>query len=312
VNDFTFDQIRYLTSKKTVDDRALNRTVWSSFTAAVAQFTGHRLHIAELGAGTGSMLERLLDWQFFAHLGAECTTVGLDLIDNDGAALERARLHVPALARARNWTCAEIADGWQLQRATTQVDVRFTVEDARDLVRDTDGGRYDVLIAHAFLDLFHLPSFVPSLLRILAPHGLFYFTMNYDGATIFEPVTDRALEDALHASYNRTMDQRVTAGQPSGDSVAGRHLYHVLTGCGAAVMDIGSSDWVVFPRSGGYAGDEEYFLRCILWLVEQALRADAELPAASVESWLRQREDQVKARELVYVAHQLDIMGRVG
>jgi hypothetical protein len=193
-----------------------------------------------------------------------------------------------------------------------RVDVRFRLEDVRGLVSETDDGHYHVLIAHAFLDLFHLPSFVPSMLQTLAPGGLFYFTMNYDGATIFEPVADRSLENALQASYNRTMDKRITAGQPSGDSLAGRHLYHVLTGCGASVMDFGSSDWVVFARSGDYVGDEEYFLRCILWMVEQALRADAEVPTASVDDWLRQRKDQVNVRELIYIAHQLDILGRVG
>jgi len=47
-----------------------------------------------------------------------------------------------------------------------------------------------------------------------------------------------------------------------------------VTGSGAEVLEIGSSDWVVVPRSGNaYADDEEYFLRCILWFVEQALRA---------------------------------------
>ena len=69
---------------------------------------------------------------------------------------------------------------------------------------------------------------------------------------------------------------------------------------------------MVFPRSGGYPEDEEYFLRCILWLVEQALRADTELPVASVEGWLRQRHGQLHARELIFIAHQLDIVGRAG
>ena len=214
------------------------------------------------------MLERLIQWQVFdGHLGADRREVRLDLVDNDRLALERARERVPALADAHGWGCTEISEGWRLHRASTQLDVHFTVRDVRELARETDGGRHDVLIAHAFLDLFHLPTVVPALLRRLVPGGLFYFTLNYDGATIFEPVIDRSLEDAVQASYHNTMDNRMTAGQPSGDSAAGRHLYHVLTACGAEVVEFGSSDWVVFPRSGDYPGDEEYFLRCILWLV---------------------------------------------
>lgn len=317
MNRFTFDQLRYLSSKKTVDDRALNRTVWRSLSDAINQFPGDYLKMVQLGAGTGSMLERLIDWGFFADLAAvrddrvDVTAVRLDLIDNDQLSLERARSRVPALAQARNWDYAETSNGWRLQHASIHLDVRFELKDVRELVRETRSERYDVLIAHAFLDLFHLPTIVPSVLQALAPGGLFYFTINYDGVTIFEPVIDRSLDDAIQVSYNRTMDKRITAGQPSGDSTAGRHLYHIVTECGAEVIDFGSSDWVVFPRSGNYMGDEEYFLRSILWLVGQALRAGADLPTASLDEWLRQREDQVQARELVYIAHQLDILGRV-
>jgi SAM-dependent methyltransferase len=313
VSDFAFDQLRYLASKKSVDDRALNRVVWQSFTEAVSHVAGRRLTIMEVGAGTGSMLERLIQWQVFdGHLGADRREVSLELVDNDRLALDRARQRAPALADAYGWGRTEISEGWRLQRASTQLDVHFTVGDVRELTRETNGGRHDVLIAHAFLDLFHLPTVVPALLRALVPGGLFYFTLNYDGATIFEPVTDQSLEDAVQTSYHNTMDNRMAAGQRSGDSAAGRHLYHVLTACGAEVVEFGSSDWVVFPRSGDYPGDEEYFLRCILWLVEQALRADTDLPVASVEGWLRQRRGQLQARELIFVAHQLDIVGRAG
>lgn len=311
MSDFAFDQIRYLTSKRSVDDRALNRTVWQAFTEAVARAAGDHLRIVEVGAGTGSMLERLIEWRWFAELPPGCAAVTLDLLDSDGPALERARRHVPAVTEGNGWSCAEIADGWRLTQGSRCLEVRFLVEDVRELLVAPDGGRYDVLLANAFLDLFDLPSFVPPLLQTLAPGGVCYLTMNYDGETIFEPVADRSLEDSVRATYNRAMDERTIAGQPSGDSTAGRHLFHVVTGSGAEVLEIGSSDWVVVPRSGNaYADDEEYFLRCILWFVEQALRADAQLPAASIEHWVRERTRQLQARELVYIAHQIDLVGR--
>lgn len=317
MNDFTFDQVRYLTSKKTVDDRALNRNVWGSLMAAMSQCPSESLHMAELGAGTGSTLERLIEWRFFADLAAarghrsETTAFRLDLIDNDSRSLERARSRVPALAQAHDWDCMETLQGWRLHHSSVDLDVRFFVKDVHELAHDNPDRTYDLLIAHAFLDLFHLPTIMPMMLQTVAPGGLFYFTINYDGATIFEPVLDRSLDDAIQASYNNTMDNRVTAGRPSGDSTTGRHLYHVVTACGAEVLDFGGSDWVVFPRSGTYRGDEEYFLRSILWLVEQALRASGDVPTGSIDRWVRQREDQLHARELIYIAHQLDVLGRV-
>ena len=137
--------------------------------------------------------------------------------------------------------------------------------------------RYHLLLAHAFLDLFHLPAIVPAVLGLLNPGGLFYFTINYDGETIFEPVVDPALDDALRRAYDRSMDERIVGGEASGDSEAGRHLHHVVTACDAEVLGLGSSDWVVFPRSGDYPADEQYFLRSILWLVGQAVQSDAAL-----------------------------------
>ena len=111
-----------------------------------------------------------------------------------------------------------------------------------------------MLLAHAFLDLFHLPTIVPAVLRLLNPGGLFYFTINYDGATIFEPVDGPVAGRRGPPSYDHSMDERIVGGEASGDSEAGRHLYHVVTACDAEVLELGSSDWVVFPRSGDYAG----------------------------------------------------------
>ena len=227
MDHFTFDQLRYLASKTTVDDRALNRTVWRSLTDALGQLPHDDVRMAELGAGTGSMLERLIDWGFFAdlappgHRRSPVRAIRLDLIDNDRPSLDRARSRVPDLARSRGWDHAETTDGWRLRHSSIDLDVRFELTDVLALVRETTSRPYDILLAHAFLDLFHLPTALPPMLQIIAPGGLFYFTINYDGVTIFEPVVDRSLEDAVQASYNRAMDERLMAGQPSGDSHRG-------------------------------------------------------------------------------------------
>src|SRR5215472_11323999 len=52
---------RYLAAKQSVDDRALNWQVWQCLVAALPPATaGQPLRILEVGAGIGSMVERLV------------------------------------------------------------------------------------------------------------------------------------------------------------------------------------------------------------------------------------------------------------
>ena len=59
--------------------------------------------------------------------------------------------------------------------------------------REENRQRFDLLIAHALLDLLHLPAALPSLLGMLRPGGLFYFSINFDGASLFLPGAGEAL-----------------------------------------------------------------------------------------------------------------------
>ena len=57
----TYSLMRYLAAKKSVDDRALNGQVWQHLVAALPRATPQLpLRILEVGAGIGSMVERLL------------------------------------------------------------------------------------------------------------------------------------------------------------------------------------------------------------------------------------------------------------
>src|SRR6266404_131689 len=60
--------IRYLAAKKSVDDRALNLQVWQRLVAALPRVTPQQpLRILEVGAGIGSMVERLLAGDVLTH-----------------------------------------------------------------------------------------------------------------------------------------------------------------------------------------------------------------------------------------------------
>ncbi|HEY3653021.1 MAG TPA: hypothetical protein VGL33_33985, partial [Streptosporangiaceae bacterium] len=168
----------------------------------------------------------------------------------------------------------------------------------------------EVLIANAVLDLVDVPAVLPALLRLLVPGGVYWFTINYDGESIFEP--GHPHDDQIMQAYHRDMDERVRYGRPAGDSRTGRRLFHYLRAAGAPALAAGSSDWVVSASpDGNYPGDEAEFLRSILGTIQNALRARPDrVEPADLADWLAVRGRQLAAGELVYIAHQLDFVGR--
>lgn len=276
----TFSFTRYLASKKTVDDRALNVQVWQTLASHLPTGTPR---VLEVGAGIGTMAERLVARGVLKH-------ASYTLLDEQAENIE--------VARARLAACSHFTLDFQIAEALDFCQARR--------------GQYDVLIAHAFLDLLDLPSALPVLLAALKPSGVFYFTLNFDGGTFFQPEIERVLDDQIEALYHRTMDERLTNGQPSGDSRSGRHLFGVLRNCGTEILAAGSSDWTVFAGpEGRYPADEAYFLHFIIHTLHGALCHHPELNRAQFEHWIAQRHAQIERGELVYIAHQMDFAGRI-
>jgi hypothetical protein len=171
--------------------------------------------------------------------------------------------------------------------------------------------RWDLLIAHAVLDLTDVVATLPKLFGLLAPGGLFYFSINFDGVTVLQPTIDAVFEAKIERLYHQTMDERVINGRLSGDSQTGRHLFHQLREAGSTILAAGGSDWVVFSgENGAYPADEAYFLHCIIHTLHGALAGHPELDTVAFDQWIAQRHTQVETGELVYIAHQLDFLGR--
>jgi hypothetical protein len=175
---------------------------------------------------------------------------------------------------------------------------------------EPSGPLVDVLIANAVLDLVDVPAVLPGLLRLLRPGGAYWFTINYDGETIFAP--SHPLDDQIMRAYHRDMDERVRYGRPAGESRTGRRMFEYLAAAGAPALAAGSSDWVVHAGpERKYPGDEAYFVRCILDTIQGALRTRPDRVApADLADWLTARDRQLAAGDLVYLAHQLDFTGR--
>jgi SAM-dependent methyltransferase len=287
---------RYLAAKTTVDDRALNRHVLAELRRLLP--TGAP-RVLEVGAGLGTMVARLLDW---GAVGAG----EYILLDADQQLLDCARRWLSDWAVARGLRTELLPDGLQVG----DLRVRLVHAELGSYLESAHEDLADVLIANAVLDLVEVPAVLPGLLRLLIPGGVYWFTINYDGETIFEP--GHPLDDRVMWAYHRDMDERIRYGRPAGESRTGRRLFRYLRAAGAPALAAGSSDWVVSAGpDGNYAGDEAYFLRSILSTIDSALRTRPDRVApADLADWLAVRQRQLAAGELVYLAHQLDFAGR--
>lgn len=297
---------RYLAAKKRVDDLALNRHVWETLAQNLPQAVPEvPLRVLEIGAGIGTMLERMLEGELLSY--AEYTA-----IDSQSENIAHVRRRLPAWAAAHGYSCQEEAPNtWTLINQARQVKAHFEDCDLFQFItREAGRRKWDLLVAHAFLDLMDIPTTLKQLTNLLVPGGLVYFTINFDGATILEPEIDPELDERIQTLYHQTMDQRLTDGESSGDSRTGRHLFQHLKYSGIQVLDAGASDWVVFPEMHGYQEDEAYFLHFIIHTIQQALSGHPQLDPKCFTDWGNERHAQVERGELVYIAHQLDFLGK--
>lgn len=295
---------RYLAAKKTVDDRSLNRPVWDRLKGELSHHRGPEpLQVLELGAGIGTMVERMLEWELYPG------DLHYTLLDTQDANIVEARKRLPVWAQTLGWQVEWGGEVLTFLDGERIVTIDFVLADAFEYV-SRKPGTVDLLVAHAFLDLVPLPDSLPGLLNTLQSGGLLYFTLNFDGMTTLEPPIDPVFDARIEALYHADMDARVADGRPSGDSRIGRRLFEYLRKAGAEVLAAGSSDWVVFPTASGYPADEAYFLYFILHFIEETLKAHPDLDADRFADWMSQRWDQIEAGQLVYIAHQVDFLGR--
>ena len=285
---------RYLLSKQSVDDRALNRHVYERLTASLP---AQPIRIIEVGAGIGTMLTRLIRWDVLQK--ADYTA-----IDEMPGNIEFASEWIPQWATETGLNVERIEQN-QLRVFDRRRDLRIHLEhaDVIDFIKKNQN-KADLLIAHAFLDLLPMPELLPKLLSLT--NRLAWLTINFDGLTTLVPTIDTKLDQKIEHLYHATMDTRAAGG----DSQCGRHLFDHLKSVGAEILAAGPSDWVVHSVNGNYPADEAYFLNFILHFFEESLTGHPDLNAGEFTQWLKERRAQIDRGELVYITHQMDFLAR--
>lgn len=290
--DYSFQ--RYLLSKQTVDDRALNKDVLNRLRILLPP---DPVSMIEVGAGIGTMLKRLIEWKVLC-------TGEYTLVDEQQDNIRYAREWIPQWAAAEGMSVGRIGpDQLHLGDQTRDIRIHLVTADVFDFVRENESPA-DVLIANAFLDLLPLPESLAVLFALTK--SLAWFTINFDGMSTLQPVIDRMLDAQIERLYHATMDARLTGG----DSQTGRKLFEHLRSMRAEILATGASDWVVFAQDGEYPADEKYFLHFILHFFENSLQDCGEMEPGLLKRWLDERREQIECGELVYIAHQMDFLVR--
>ncbi|MBI5552479.1 MAG: class I SAM-dependent methyltransferase [Desulfobacterales bacterium] len=290
---------RYLAAKKAIDDRALNHHVWETLRQALARTPGPEpLKILEIGAGTGAMLERIVERGLLPGPAVYVAS------DSDPGQLEAARNELSQWAQKRG-EALSWSGRHRCRLLTADIDLSLVLETARAEAladRSDSFGAFDLLIAHAVLDLVDFPALLPRLLPRLKANGLAYLTCNFDGDTLFLPEWDG--EQEILRQYHASMDARI-----AGASHTGRRLLTFLQRPGLELLAAGSSDWVIHPRNAGYTMEETFFLHALIETIEREL-AKKSSPPSNLATWARFRREQVAAGELSLLARHLDFLAR--
>lgn len=294
---------QYLAVKRSLDDRSLNRHVYGLLARRLAKLPlTQPLVVLEIGAGSGSMLARLLEWNLLRSAVYH--------------ALDASPEFIPATDEyLRTWAVRwdyryEVlgASERRLTRMGAEVDLHLINLPLAEFLANRPQPDANLVLANAFLDLVDLASTLPEIITLARPGGQLYFTLNFDGLTHFAPVLDPDLDAQIETLYHASMDARRVDGHPSGDSRTGRHLLAHLLALGCSIDAAGSSDWVVTPGKDGYAEGEAIFLNFILDTVMSSLSNHPELDESRFSEWLEQRRRQIDRSELIYIAHQLDVL----
>lgn len=287
----SYSTVRYLKAKAAVDDDALNGGVYDALAKGITGRGDRPLRVIELGAGVGSTFRRLFKRGLLSS--GEYVMVDLDS---------------ESLAEA-----SQTADETLGSSGRAELSVDFIAIDVVAYLQEqAEASRLaDVIIGQALVDLLNVPEFLEAAASVLHPGGLLYLPITFDGGTVFEPTINTLLNARVIDSYHRTMDDRRTpSGLATGGTRAGRALLNETPSAGFEIAAAGSSDWVVYPQEGGYPEDVAYFLHHIINFVSEALSESSIAFSSGLEEWVAERHRQIEVGELIYIAHQLDVLAR--
>lgn len=301
-----YSSSRYLRAKETVDRRSLNQRVWARFVEELMQRESTPIRILEVGGGVGATAKQIIEALEEPSIGA----VEYTFVDIDPEHVQSAKEALRAWARNRGFHVSGQGGTQEWTGGLVDVTVRFVPADLFDLPAIAEDTAYDAVVAQSVFDLLEIPNALDALDPLIRPDGLWYLPLHFDGVTAFEPSVEPDLDAKIERLYHESMGGAPDEEGGRAGAHCGRRLLCDLRNASNSLLEVGSSDWIIIPQKGEYSAEEEYFLQCILHFIETELAGHPDLADDALNHWLDVRRQQTEAGELIYIAHQLDVLAR--
>ena len=287
----------FLAAKFALDERSLNAEVRSLFLQCLRDMPS--LECLDVGAGTGATVQRLLRWR-------PSQPWRLTALDRDEGLIEVAREATRRMLAASDRQ--PVGAGEALRSEDGRIEVIFAT---CELGAHRPRSCYDVVTAHAVLDLVALAPTLDAFARWLRPGGLLYTSINCDGEPqIWPRYHDDGFELALLGCYTTSMEQRQVDGLRSGGAYCGRLLAALLPQEGFVLVAQGSSDWDIRPRFGAYRDRDQACLSALLDLICKEGRSSGRFEEEALQRWRGDRMRMLQACELALRIPNRDLLAR--
>ena len=311
------DYVRYLEAKRTVDGRALDIHCLQKFRQALQSIpSSSTIRIVELGAGTGTMLRRLIrDFdKFFVNpveftlidIKADALAIARRLLLNCDAQLDSAGMSDNSISIHHSGVDGTIPD-----IELPGLLVRFKRADVFEFLRSRIA-KFDAVIAASFLDLVSLDDILPIIKNCIDPSSLvraIYCPLTFNGVTIFSSVpNDSPILRAFHSSMGRG----TAGGVDICRAYTGNYLRAALKMINGQAIAMADSNWNVVPKNGMYQNDEMYFVQCILQFVASTSKDELSrfgVTANDVDEFMKDSLNSLRQKTLSYSAHNVDFVG---
>lgn len=287
----------YLDAKFALDERSLNEDVRVLLSSRLRDRS--RLSCLDVGSGTGAMVRRLLR---LCHVPELLITV----LDCDRDILATARRRITSELQQMRLSVDENGAALRGESVGRSVVVDFVA--CRVAEFSPPAFRYDLITAHAFVDLVGVESSLQRFDQWLWPGGLLYCTLNYDGRTsLFPPFEEAEFERELLSAYHESMECRRVDGEATGGAWSGSRLIAGLSQQRWELLAYGSSDWNLTPAAGRYRDRDKVCIQAVLEFIR--LEAErARLDTEALSRWWMARNGQLRAETLGVIVHQLDVL----
>jgi SAM-dependent methyltransferase len=294
-----FDFADYLEAKFALDERSLNPQVRQACLERIRHLRP-LVRWLDVGTGTGAMVRRL-----YKEIAG---SLSITALDRDAGLLDAARATLGIELERDGYRTLTSRRGIDAHTPEHRISIDTACCNLLDFEPRT-AGHFDLITAHALMDVVPLEATLSRFAAWLAPGGLVYATLTYDGETTLYPVyDDQNFEGALLAAYDASMERRRVRGESTGGTHAGRRLHEALSRMGFDVIACGSSDWDITPVGGRYRDRDGDVLRVLLAFIRDEGERAAAIDPASLARWYVERSAAIDRAELGIIVHQLDML----